>query len=246
MKHIWMQSCLKRSAVGLVSSVVFATAVWADAHDNDMTLDDAISPDAAQQAPARDDLKNGERFRVEGDRLFFDTYALVEGEQKDIRYSDHDTLRDYLRANDQIKVLELNSDGGGHFPANDIAALVIDFGLDTHVTDTCSSSCVTIFLGGAKRTMSRGGRLGFHQLYWSSDAIEGYYDKNHERNGWETPFDMSSWIYEDTQSEVYARLSYMVLRGVDANFAIQTLRRPDGSMWHPDRSVLAAAGVLTE
>ena len=187
-----------------------------------------------------------ERFVVEGDRLFFDTTVLVDGKERDIRYSDIDALRDLLRRHAGIKVLEVNSSGGGHYPSMDIAALVIDFDLDTHVENSCESSCVNVFLAGNKRTMARGARIGFHQLSWTARSVEDYYNKHRERREWDTPFRFAEWMYQDTQSETYNRLNYMVQRGVDAQFAIQTIRKPDTSMWFPYRAVLVAAGVVTD
>ena len=187
-----------------------------------------------------------QRFSIDGDRLTFDTTVEVDGKELDIRYSEVDGLRDLLRKTAGIKVLEINSTGGGHYPSVDLAAVVIDFELDTHVKGTCESSCVTVFLGGTKRTMAKGARMGFHQLSWNAGAVEDYYNKHRKRRGWETPFDFAEWMYEDTQTESDTRLNYMVQRGVDAQFAIQTMRKPDTSMWFPYRAVLLAAGVLTE
>ncbi|MEW9919591.1 hypothetical protein AB2B41_08255 [Marimonas sp. MJW-29] len=187
-----------------------------------------------------------ERFSVSGERLIFDTIALVDGEPADISGDDVEQMRDVLRANPDIRVLEINSTGGGHYPSMELAALVIDFELDTHVEETCQSSCVPVFLGGAKRTMARGARIGFHQLSWDAEAVENYYNENREGFGWETPFDFAEWMYEDTQTETYNRLAYMVSRGVDPEFAIRTIRKPDTTLWFPYRSVLMAAGVLTD
>ena len=94
--------------------------------------------------------------------------------------------------------------------------------------------------------MARGARIGFHQLSWIAQAVSEYYDDNRARRGWQTPFDFAEWMYEDTQTETYNRLIYMLSRGVDAAFSIQTIRKPDQSMWFPHRPVLLAAGVLTE
>ncbi len=186
------------------------------------------------------------RFAVRGNTLVYDTTLKVKGKELDIRYSDVERMRDLLRQNPGVTVLEITSTGGGHYPAMDLAALVIDFDLDTHVSKTCESSCVTIFLGGTKRTMAKGARIGFHQLSWNASSVEDYYNKHRERRGWDTSFDFAEWMYQDTQTETYNRLNYMVRRGVDAQFAIQTMRKPDTSMWFPYRSVLKAAGVLTE
>ena len=187
-----------------------------------------------------------ERFVVAGDRLIFDTTVPVDGETRDIRKQDVAALRDILRDNPDIGVLELNSTGGGHYPAMDLAALVIDFELDTHVEDTCESSCVTVYLGGDKRTLARGARLGFHQLSWGASSIRSYYEDHKDNRDWDTPFDFSEWLYEDTQTETYTRLAYMIARGVDAEFAVQSIRKPDAGMWFPYRAVLLAAGVVTE
>ena len=186
------------------------------------------------------------RLQVVGDRLIYDTQVEVEGELREIEDNDVELIRDLLRDNPGIRVLELNSTGGGYFAALDIATLAIDFALDTHVVDICESACVTIFLGGAQRTMAKGAKLGFHQLTWDSEAAQGFYEENRERRDWSTPFEFVEWVYEDTQTETYNRLTYMVGRGVDATFAIQTIRRPDTGMWYPYRPLLLAAGVLTE
>lgn len=190
------------------------------------------------------DASDPQRFSVQGETLVFDTTLEIDGKARDINYDDVTVLRDLLRDHDGITRIELNSEGGGHYPSLEMAAIIVDFGLDTHVNNTCESSCVTVFLGGAKRSMSKGGRLGFHQLSWSGAAIEDYYVKNRDTRGWETPFDFASWLYADTQTETFTRLSYMIRRGVNPEFAIQTLRKPDASMWFPYRAVLMAAGVL--
>lgn len=186
------------------------------------------------------------RFRVEGDRLYYDSSVSEDGEDRDIVYADVAVMRSHLRGSPDVRVLELNSTGGGHYSAMDLAALVIDFELDTHVAETCESSCVSVFLGGKSRTLARGARLGFHQLTWSARSVEEYYDKHRKRRGWATPFEFAEWMYEDTQTETYNRLAYMVSRGVDPGFAVQSIRKPDTSMWFPARAVLLAAGVLTQ
>ncbi len=201
---------------------------------------------AGASAFAQDQDAPQGRFDVQGQRLVFDTTIPVDGKEIDIRYSDVKALRDLLRRHTDVQVLEINSSGGGHYPALDLAALVIDFELDTHVEGTCESSCVSVFLAGTKRTMAKGARLGFHQLSWNAGAVEDYYTKNSGRRGWKTPFEFAEWMYQDTQTETFNRLNYMVQRGVDAQFAIQTIRKPDTSMWFPYRAVLLAAGVITE
>lgn len=183
---------------------------------------------------------------VDGARLIYDTENIEDRDRADIETGDVEDMRAMLRAHPEVRTLVLNSGGGSVWAANTLKDVVIDHELDTHIDGDCDSSCVTVFLAGVNRTMSRGSRIGFHQYFWNTGSIERYYERNKDNEGWDTPFDFASWIYNDTQSEVYENLSYMISRGVDAKFAVQTLRLPDGDMWRPYRPVLTAAGVLTE
>lgn len=186
------------------------------------------------------------KFSVSEDRLIYDTESIEDSDSAEIEIEDIDDLRDLLKAHPNITTLVLNSGGGSVWAAANMKDVIIDHELDTHIDGDCDSSCVTIFLAGAKRTMSRGSRLGFHQYFWSPGSTERYYERHKDSEGWSSPFEFTSWVYQDTQSEVYENLSYMMSRGVDAAFAIRTLRLPDGEMWRPYRPVLRAAGVLTD
>ncbi len=185
------------------------------------------------------------KLSVDGEVLVYDTTNTAEG-YGDIEREDVDILRALLQANPQVTVVQLTSGGGSVWAAQRISDIVIDFGLDTRVDGDCDSSCVTIFLAGENRTMTRGSRLGFHQVHWDAENIRDYYNREAADFGWESPWDFAEWMYRDTQQEVYRALNYMVSRGVDPGFAIQSIRRPDGSMWRPHRAVLRAAGVLTD
>jgi hypothetical protein len=57
----------------------------------------------------------------------------------------------------------LRLDGGDVLAAYLMAAVITDFGLDTHVEGDCVSACAFVFLGGRGRTMGDGARLGFYQ-----------------------------------------------------------------------------------
>ncbi len=185
------------------------------------------------------------KMRVDGETLVYDTTNATRG-STDIETEDVAILRALLTANPEVTTLQLNSGGGSVWAAQTISDMVIDFGLDTRVDGDCDSSCVTIFLAGDSRTMTRGSRLGFHQVHWSAENIASYYDREAGDFGWDTPWEFAEWMYLDTQQEVYRALTYMVSRGVDPGFAIQSIREPDGNMWRPYRAVLRAAGVLTE
>lgn len=180
-------------------------------------------------------------FRMTDDVLVYDT-----GDDGGIEAGDTDRLVAVLRANPSVTRVELNSSGGDYFESFDLAHVIADFGLDTHVAGTCESSCAHVFLGGTRRTLARGGRIGFHQTTWSAESAQSYFDDWAEDERWRTPFDMVSWTYEDTQTEIYERLMFMIDRGVAPRFAIETLRQPADGIWHPDRAELLAAGFLTE
>lgn len=186
------------------------------------------------------------KFRVDGETLIYDTESPGPDEEAGIVSDDVERLLDLLRGADTITRLQLNSSGGEVYAASQMSDIVVDFELDTHVHGDCDSSCVTIFLGGTRRTMSRGSRIGFHQIFWSADNISAYYDREREEQGWQSPWDFAAWMYLDTQEEMYAHLKYIVSRGVEPGFAIETIKNPQAEMWRPRRRELQEAGVLTE
>lgn len=198
---------------------------------------------AGQTAPA---AAEAGKFRVDGDTLVYDTESPGPGEDTGIVSGDVDRLLELLRGTEGLARLQLNSSGGEVYAATQMSDIVVDFELDTHVHGDCDSSCVTIFLGGARRTMSRGSRIGFHQIFWSAENISSYYDREREEQGWQSPWDFAAWMYLDTQEEMYAHLTYIVSRGVDPGFAIETIKNPQAEMWRPRRRALIEAGVLTE
>jgi hypothetical protein len=183
-------------------------------------------------------------FKVEGKNLYFDTENTlgVDG----INSSHSENLFDILKSNDGITTLILNSEGGLTAEAQDMADLVIDAGLNTYVDGVCLSSCVTIFLGGNNRGLALGGKIGFHKGYWEATSIKNYYDARKEDHNWADPFEFASWLYEDTQSDVFKKFEYLLERGVKPEFAIKTLRADSDGMWEPRRSVLLLGGILTQ
>lgn len=186
------------------------------------------------------------KFRLDGTTLIYDTETTVSGEEAEITTLDVDRLLALLRDNPDIETLELNSSGGSVYGGDEMARIVIDFGLDTVVSGVCSSSCVNIFLGGEGRRMMRGSKIGFHQRRWPVEAMEAYYENWREEKRWETPFDFASWVYRDTQTEMYNDLTFMISRGVDAEFAVRTKKVISSDEWFPPRAELVAAGVLRE
>ena len=187
-----------------------------------------------------------DKLYVEGNTLHYNTDLAADDMNAEINWEDVDTIQEILLENEEITTIQLNSSGGLLTAAQYISDLVIDFELDTYVSGECSSGCVDIFLAGNKRVLERGSWLGFHKSSWDAGNIERYYELNKEEEGWNNAFEFSSWLYEDTQSDILKQMKYMLERGVEADFIIQTLQADSEGMWYPRRRQLEAAGVLTE
>lgn len=185
-----------------------------------------------------------QKFSVKGNTLNYNTF--IDGVNYDISWEDVDEFKSTLLKNPKISKLNLTSEGGDLYASREMANLVIDFELDTHVIEECSSACVFVFLGGNKRTMQRGSKLGFHQTSWEASNIEAYYNETKEDEGWESVFDFASWIVDDTQKEVLIDFEYYLERNVSGKFAIKTLQATSDDMWYPRRKELEDAGVLID
>ena len=183
-------------------------------------------------------------FTVKNNVLYYDT--VNSNITDEISEGHEEELLRILKKHDEIDTLILNSGGGLVYVANEMADLVIDARLSTHVEFSCESSCATVFLAGKKRSLALGGRIGFHKSYWEADSIKEYYESEKETEGWSNFFDFASWMYEDTQSEIFTEFEYLIERGVTPKFAIETLRAGSDGMWYPRRSKLLEGGVLTE
>ena len=186
-----------------------------------------------------------EKFKLDGKILFYDTDSAPPG-QDEINWQDVATLVFLLRQQQQIEVLHLNSAGGLIEAAREMADIIIDFELDTRVTDECASACVTLFLAGENRQLDRGGRLGFHRISWDAASMEEYYKDARADIGWDSLYEFASWSYEEAQKDVLSEMEYLLERGVDPEFAIKTLRAENADMWFPRRLELTLAGVLSK
>ena len=183
-------------------------------------------------------------FRVEKNKVYYDTENPegVDG----INYHHVDNLLEILKSNNQIQTLVLNSGGGYAEAAQELADLVLDAELNTYVENICKSACVNVFLAGTVRGLALGGRIGFHKGYWGSASLKEYYDDHKIDEGWADQFEFASWLYEDTQSDIFRDFEYLLERGVEPAFAIKTLKADSNGMWEPRRSELRSAGVLTQ
>jgi len=186
------------------------------------------------------------KFELNGSTLIYDTSSASNEQEQEITWEDVDELDALLKSEQSIKEIELNSAGGDVDAAFYMADLIIDYELDTNVKGTCESACTLMLLAGERRTVERGSWVGFHQSYWDAPYIQGYFERNKDSKGWSNAFEFASWMYEDTQREVLRNLQYFVERGVDAGFAIKTMKATSDDMWYPRRKELEAAGVIVE
>ena len=134
---------------------------------------------------AREDVP---KLSVSGDTIYYDT-ANANGPSTDIEAEDVPVLRALLKANPQVRILELNSGGGSVWASQTMSDIVIDYELDTRVNGDCDSSCVLVFLAGENRSMTRGSRnvarrwmvsrkSGIRNLIASSTDISWYWPQS--------------------------------------------------------------------
>ena len=186
------------------------------------------------------------KFELNGSTLIYDTSSASDEREQEITWKDLDELDALLKSEQSIREIELNSAGGDVEAAFYMADLIIDYELDTNVNGTCESACTLMLLAGERRTVERGSWVGFHRSYWDAAYIQGYFERNKDSKGWSNAFEFASWMYEDTQREVLRNLQYFVERGVDAGFAIKTMKATSDDMWYPRRKELEAAAVIVE
>ena len=192
------------------------------------------------------DLYANEKFKVDGEVLHYNTELAVEEINRQIAEEDVEVLLKTLKENPNIKVINLTSWGGYTSAAVEMADIIIDFELDTHVKQICFSACPILLIAGETRTLERGSKIGFHRSWWDSDSMRSYYEEERERSGWENEFDFSSWIYDESQEEIYSQFKYYLERGVSPSFVIETMKARSDVGWFPRRKDLLRANVITK
>ena len=161
---------------------------------------------------------------------------------------DVEVLLKTLKDNPNIKTINLTSWGGYISAAVEMADIIIDFELDTHVKEICFSACPLLLIGGEKRTLERGSKIGFHRSYWSSDSMRDFYEDKETRENyeWDNEFDFASWVYDESQEDIYSQFKYYLERGVSPSFVIETMRARSEDGWYPRRKELLEAYIITQ
>tara|TARA_A100001388_G_scaffold274992_1_gene259651 strand:+ start:554 stop:1201 length:648 start_codon:yes stop_codon:yes gene_type:complete len=187
-----------------------------------------------------------EKFKVDGEDLHYNTELAVEEINRQITEEDVEVLLEKLKNNPNIKRIILTSWGGLISSAVEMADIIIDFELDTHVSQICFSACPILLIAGETRTLERGSKIGFHRSWWDSESMRIYYEEQRESYGWGNEFDFSSWVYDDSQQEIYSQFKYYLERGVSPSFVIETMKARSDDGWFPRRKDLLRANVITK
>ena len=193
-------------------------------------------------------LYANEKFKVDGEVLHYNTELAVEEINRNIMDEDVEFLLKTLKDNPNIKTINLTSWGGYISAAVEMADIIIDFELDTHVKEICFSACPLLLIGGEKRTLERGSKIGFHRSYWSSDSMRDFYEDKETRENyeWDNEFDFASWVYDESQEDIYSQFKYYLERGVSPSFVIETMRARSEDGWYPRRKELLEAYIITQ
>ena len=193
-------------------------------------------------------LYANEKFKVDGEVLHYNTELAVEEINRNIMDEDVEVLLKTLKDNPNIKTINLTSWGGYISAAVEMADIIIDFELDTHVKEICFSACPLLLIGGEKRTLERGSKIGFHRSYWSSDSMRDFYEDKETRENyeWDNEFDFASWVYDESQEDIYSQFKYYLERGVSPSFVIETMRARSEDGWYPRRKELLEAYIITQ
>ena len=127
--------------------------------------------------------------------------------------------------NPQLVGVRLTSNGGHIYEARGFANLIREHGLNTKVQGDCSSACTLVFVAGTHRSLSPGGRLGFHSYALEFGPALPNLDLEKEQN-------------KDRE--------FFRSQGINESFLIQMFDEPNTELWYPSRSEASEAGLFTQ
>lgn len=205
-----------------------------------MTLLYAILLMASVEAASAQDA----RFYIEGDTLYFNgNVPPVASNSRDMENGDATELGAYIMDFSEITTVDVRSDGGSLNAGIAMARNIQRFNLHTTATAGCYSACVYAFLGGTKRTLKRGGVLGFHRSMTSAETFRDVADQGIQ--DWNAKTAAINAFDRGIDAGV-AYSQFLVSRGVSDEFILKVISTPPREIWSPSRAELVAAGVLNE
>lgn len=214
------------ASLGFVGAGIFTFYLWFLAFS---VVDKALSGNRADWERRTSQLQNPavvesrapqKRFRVhmslDGQVLTYDG-IMSSGMMGDL---------DALLANSQdLRQITLNSPGGNLNEARRLAQRVLQYGLDTHVVEECSASCLLAFTAGANRTLGRGAKLGFHRYGLDFKQLMPFVETDVER----------------LQDQ-----SFFEQQQISPAFINRYFNADRRALWYPRRNELFDAGIITK
>ncbi len=131
------------------------------------------------------------------------------------------TVRNMLERHPGIREVVLSGPGGRVGVGFAINNMIRKRRLATRVESGCASACTIAFLGGVDRSISPGGRLGFHQTSFPGMGENDMYESNR---------DMRRFLVRGA--------------GITPEFAQRVVDTPPGSIWVPTPEELLAGRVI--
>ena len=176
-----------------------------------------------------------EEFSISNNQL------IVSGEDVE----DAEKILSLLENNEKIDTVVFDVWGGSQSDAIDIADIIIDFELDTHISGSCWGNCVFMFVAGEKRTMARGSEVSIRFYPYTKEQIDRVLDeKTYEYIG--SLAEYIIWIDETARAELVEYFSLLVERGIKPEFIIKSIEKGTIERWIPRRKELLEANFLTE
>jgi len=133
-----------------------------------------------------------------------------------------EAVRRALEANPGIRTVVLAGPGGRASVGFELYRLFQQHKLATRVDSACASACTIAFLGGVERSVSPGGRLGFHRASFPGMSDDDMHESNRD-------------------------LRRFMIYGakVTPEFVDRVFDTPPDSLWVPTPQELAAGRVVT-
>lgn len=130
-------------------------------------------------------------------------------------------VEEFLKQYPSIKTIHLNSPGGRLAEADKLSSLILQKDLNTYVSISCASACVTVFAAGKERWLSKAAILGLHEPYFPG--------------------------FEPAELRVMSESTrnFLISRGVNAEFVSRGLSVPHDSSWEPSHDELFRSGLAT-
>ncbi len=187
-----------------------------------------------------------DRMTVQGNTLTFNTDALSGADNITPRiiFDDVNLFGELLMNHPEVDTVIVSGGGGSTVAAYDIANKIAAFNLNTIARNNCSSACTYIFLGGAKRKLEGGARLGFHRTSRGTSYLRDFYTQYKDDLGWIDEFAFAQDVFEEGQIAAREFIDFATRRGVDLGFALRVISYGPSDMWYPSDQDLTDANIL--